>query len=289
MPAPDNLSFETVGDSPGLAASWTSTFVSSFEAIADYGTTPAPWETFEAGWDNDSFLFSFTPGDISEASYGTVIVDLVKAVENFEELWSGNESYVTSLDSPEPEAAKFGTGLDAFEAFESEWDSNENWTNAFVGIGTDLSAADYDSGTGGQQDETFTTWAPGYVTSFVGVGTDLSAARYDGASGPLYETFAAEQAPREFSVDISSDVLTLAGTNPFADNDAAFVSAEATFPTPLQSSLKYFVRDTSGVTNKLALSPGGTAIDITAVPAGRVFLTGDPSLFWTEKMVTTAF
>lgn len=294
MPAPSNLSFETQDAQPGTALFWTLVPVATYEELAGYvgepGVNPGPWETFEASWEgNENYIFAFEPIHLEVATYDTIIVDFVKTVENFEELWDGNESYLTSLDSPEPEQASYnGDPLDTAERFEEGWDSNENWTDEFVGVGVDLTEGDFDSGTGGQQDEEFTTWAPGYKNAFTGIGTDLTAATFR-SGADAFEAFVSEQAPREFFVVLATDVLTLVGTNPFVNNDKVFVTAEGTFPAPLQSSQTYYVRDTSGLTNKLSLTPGGVAIDITGTATGRVFLTGDPVLYWTEKMVTTAF
>lgn len=279
MPAPSNLSFET--GSAGAATGWALVPASTYEELADFAGRP--WERFEEGWDdNENYLFSLD--SVEAAEFGTILVDVVKTSENFEELWLGNESYVRDLTSPEPEPAVFD-GANDFDDF-TGW--APGFLTAFVGVGSDLTAGDFDPGAGTAEGFEAAGWAPTYKTAFTGIGSDLEAATFDNG-GQTAERFAAEQAPRAFSVVLATDVLTLVGSNPFVNNDKVFVTAEGSYPSPLQATQAYYVRDTSGLTNKLALSPGGAAIDITTAPTGAVFLTGDPVLYWTEKMVTTSF
>ena len=76
----------------------------------------------------------------------------------------------------------------------------------------------------------------------------------------------------------TNDFLTFVGYNP-VDGDA-IVLRRGTAPTPLALGTVYFARDSTGLTCKLALAPGGAVIDITATGAGFV-------AFRSKKTLTT--
>lgn len=69
----------------------------------------------------------------------------------------------------------------------------------------------------------------------------------------------------------ATDVITAPG-HTFVDGDAVRILAMPgmSIPTGLTSGNKYFVRDTSGDTFKLAATAGGAAIDLTANGGGRI-------------------
>jgi fibronectin-binding autotransporter adhesin len=68
------------------------------------------------------------------------------------------------------------------------------------------------------------------------------------------------------SFNASSDVVTLTG-NSFADGDVVLLGSSV---NGLTFGVPYFVRDKSGDTFKLALTSGGTAVDITAATATTI-------------------
>lgn len=175
-----NLSFETIGGSPGAADAWSFFAYASYFEIAPYGTStpPAPWETFEREWDsNQNYKFAFIgpPTDLTQANYQTVH-PTPKPVENFEEKWNTNESYLYGLSAI---VAPFDTGTPQnFEDFEQEWDTNESYVYNFSGT-----AGVYSPGAGDEDFEGGWHSNESYVYTFAG-----TAALYDvGANG--FENF----------------------------------------------------------------------------------------------------
>lgn len=114
-----NPSFETAGATPGQAASWTVSVVSSAESIAEFGTDALDGaERFESGWDNDAYLFALEDGDIESAVFDELVGPSV--VEDFGHGWDGNELFLWELASVQ--AATFdGPVGEAFEDFEDDW------------------------------------------------------------------------------------------------------------------------------------------------------------------------
>lgn len=95
MTAFSNLGFETEGTGAGEAAGWTVTSLVTTQTIAAYGPTPLhPFETFEKGWSNDTYLFAFANSDLSQASYAGGL-----SAEGFESGWS-NDDYQTVFGAP---------------------------------------------------------------------------------------------------------------------------------------------------------------------------------------------
>lgn len=166
-----NPSFETIGAGPGLADGWTFASTASAETYATFNTAD-PWETFEAGWSNDTYLYSLTLGNTTAGEFQTA-APTPKFVENFEEFWDSNQSYSYGIDGT---VADFDTAAgtlpvesfesywvsgylyalsatttaifnsaDPVEPFEAFWNSNHLYKYAFTGVGTDLTAATFDS------------------------------------------------------------------------------------------------------------------------------------------------
>lgn len=281
MPAPSNLSFETGSD--GVATGWTLAPISTYEALADYDGEP--WERFEAGWDNDSYLFAFDPVDVEAAEYDTVIVDFIKTVENFEEGWDSNQSYVTALDSPEPDPAEYD-GED-FEAFSPGWDNGAGYLTEFDDPGSQLSAGDFDSGGGTAETFESTGWSAGYLTEFNDPGTQLEAAEYDGV-GTAYEAFESVKLKLQATIDPLNDQLDVATGHGFVD--AMRVTIETgIYPAPLQAGKAYYVAFTGSDHFQLENGVGAGTIDLVETAADALYVVPDPTKFWIAAMVTTAF
>lgn len=153
MTAFANLSFETAGAGAGLAGSWTYASTATYEEIAAYGATPDPWETFEAGWSNDGFLFAFAALSFSAAIYSPLFEAV--PVETFDRRWSGNEGFVAAM----PTTDRF------FDTFEAGW------------AGTFLTAFGGGDVSSGGVNSFETGWAGTVLTAFG--GGDLEAALYD--------------------------------------------------------------------------------------------------------------
>lgn len=274
MPAPTNLSFETVGGSPGLAASWTATFTSTAEEYASFGTDDGTegFDEWVAG-----ALFAFAPGDISFGQVGSLYVT-PKYVENFEELWLGNEGDLFELALAESAVIDGG----AAEGFEGvSWNGGLALLTAFVGYGADLS-------TPTPEGFESTTWNGGVAlkTSFVGVGTDLGAMAVGTLAGSVaVEGFEDVRAGLPTYADVTISLLHTAA-HPYANGDSVFLSG-ATLPAPLGAGVEYFARDvTAGVSLRVAETLGGAAISLTTTGSVDLVVAGDPRLCWAAKMGT---
>ena len=76
-----------------------------------------------------------------------------------------------------------------------------------------------------------------------------------------------------FTANATTDVLT-AGNAVFSDGDKVRVTTDqGDLPAPLEAKKDYYVRDASGAGLKLALTVGGTAIDITDTGTGTHYLS----------------
>lgn len=75
-----------------------------------------------------------------------------------------------------------------------------------------------------------------------------------------------------FTVDATTNVLTWKGRTPTDDEVVRLTNSGGTLPTGLSSATDYYVRDASGSTCKLALTSGGTAIDVTGAGTGTHFI-----------------
>ena len=130
MPATtfQNLGFETAGASPGLAEGWTLSQLASAEEIAGYGTPERPQEDFERGWQNDTFSHSLAPTAIEPALFD----EAPESVEDFEEGWSQNESFITELTSAVAADYDAGIANKPAEDFEGLWAGNDSFLFALA-------------------------------------------------------------------------------------------------------------------------------------------------------------
>ncbi len=130
MPAAtfQNLGFEFGGTAPGLAAGWTLSHLASAEEIAGYGTPEAPQEDFERGWHNDTFHFGLEPTAVEPALFD----DGPESVEDFEEGWSQNESFIHELTSAVAADYDPGASNKPVEDFEVLWAGNSGFLFAFA-------------------------------------------------------------------------------------------------------------------------------------------------------------
>ena len=90
-----------------------------------------------------------------------------------------------------------------------------------------------------------------------------------------------------FTVNATTDYLTWSGWTP-TDADSYQLSnsggATGALPAGLSTYTRYFVRDTTGSTCKLAATSGGTAIDITGAGTGTHFI-GEVPENWRAAML----
>lgn len=87
-----------------------------------------------------------------------------------------------------------------------------------------------------------------------------------GSSAPKF-IFDHNAAAKEFTVVAATDIFTCTAHG-LVDGQRIKVSSTTTLPAPLAADTYYYVRDKTADTFKLALTRGGTAIDITDTGTG---------------------
>ena len=102
---------------------------------------------------------------------------------------------------------------------------------------------------------------PNTTVKWIGLSTASSSGTGKGAV-PI-----GGAAPKEYTVNTSTDVFTSAGHG-YVDGDQV-VFVNGTPPTGLTAGTIYFVRDSTTDTFKVAATAGGSAIDITGAGAGN--------------------
>lgn len=103
-----------------------------------------------------------------------------------------------------------------------------------------------------------------------------------GAAGNVFTNYIGNQGSFNFQVDkntfipytvnVSTNVLTVTGAVYFQNDMQVYVSTEDTPPTPLVAGTNYFVINSTGLTFKLAATMGGAAINITDSGVGRQYI-----------------
>lgn len=77
-----------------------------------------------------------------------------------------------------------------------------------------------------------------------------------------------------YTADSTTDVFTIAaGTNAFGNGCPIIVSSSGTLPGGIEANRVYYVVSYTSTTVKLALSVGGTAVDVTSNGTGTITLT----------------
>ena len=87
------------------------------------------------------------------------------------------------------------------------------------------------------------------------------------------EYFLGNAAPMTtFKADLTTYLLYV-NQNQFKNGDQVYVNAVLALPTPLDSTTKYWVVNTSGNQFKLSLTSGGAAINLTDNGSGELFIS----------------
>lgn len=174
-------------------------------------------------------------------------------------------SLLTALASDAAEGTEVSTGTFSNYQRCPVACNSSNWNtaaNAAITSKVDLTAF-LSSGS------TATIGSPGYV-DVVGIGVHTSSS---GASNQTYFMSLGSSDALAFTAT-TADVLTVPGAAAAGIVDTNTVVLDpiigVSLPTGLSASTIYYVRDMSGDTFKLALTSGGTAIDITAAGSGMV-------------------
>jgi hypothetical protein len=293
-----NLNFETAGGAAGYASLWHVGVVSSVEEIETYGPDPRePWEDFDRGHSNDDYLTLFTwpVGTYSPDLQAAMFDGGVQELEDFEEDW-GNDPYETQFSTGDVQAALFDTGTESAEDFEEDWTGLSTYKTFFVfPVGTysvDLQAALFDTGTESAEDfEEDWTGLSTYKTAFVlPVGTfagDVSPASFD--SGGVAEDFEDfNEVPTEyaFTAVAATDVITCAG-HPYTNGQQVMLrSSGGHLPGGLDDETTYFIISAAVGTFSLALTDGGSVVNITSTGAGTHYVRLiDETAYWTTLLL----
>jgi len=98
-----NLSFEVEGATAGQAASWTlAKFGAAAYDVAPFTGAGPLVDGFEVGWGGDTFQSTYDVASFAPASFTTLVIDTPTSIDSFEELWSNNQNYLTTLEGPTP-------------------------------------------------------------------------------------------------------------------------------------------------------------------------------------------
>lgn len=268
----ENGSFATAGATPGSAAGWTSSFVSSVEQFADFARNSSDagtlaLESFELGWAAAGDQV-FAP-ELGEPTIGFEIASFNLGpgqiqFENFDVGWGSPPLHQDELSSIDF-AVFAGEPIETFDA---------GWGAIELALPAPTAAL-----FAGAAEERFETgWAAAFENS-------LDAFTLESATT---ETFESVIAPIAFTANVS-DTMTLAASSPVALADDQVVSvanAGGSLPSPLDDSVSYYLRSVSGNTFKLSPNAGGPPIDLTDIGTGVHTLRRDPAAWWSRLMTT---
>lgn len=287
VPAPTNFGFETAGGSPGQAAGWTVTEVSSASELAVYGAASSV-ETFSAGWANDAYLFAFDLDiDTEAAAYDAAGLMPAPRVETFERGWNSNETYSFVLGASED--ASFDTVPQAFEDFEEGW-GNDAYLSVFD-LGIDTTIAEY--GTGLEDFESFENgWSnDSYMTSF-NLAVDTVAASYDGAYPQLFEDFEQVRQDAEIlSVDASTETFTAVDSGLWANTESFyFVNRNGgALPGNIASAQIFYSLLAAPNAFQISLTFNGPTYLISSAGDQGLGAIADPTRYWGGAFIATSF
>ena len=262
----DNGSFETPGTSAWLADGWTSTFVYSGWAIADFGVdSPLSVETFGPGWALPEY---FTAIVGINAPFDMVWVpEYLFTPNGFESFlhWRRFSRRTSILSSPVMFYYQQTDEYLPMERFTSGWSNNN-----------------YVTGIGGQDFwESFLSWMPDpYNYDTIG-GTP---APIGSGEGPVtVEYFTDIRPDTVFAAD--PDTNTCFAPNHFLiDEEPVFVLSTGTRPGGLAQNIQYYVIFVSTTYFQLSKTPGGSAITITDPGTGTHSVRVDQTKFWTTTI-----
>lgn len=260
MAALTNLGFETAGASPGLAASWAVSFVSSVERLdvfADGGVT----DGFENGWGADGFATVLVVGtNAAEKQFTNPVGPTPLFAETFEVGWSNNQHFTVEVVGVEAQfVTGFFTGPEGFEG----------WSTLELDFGSTVSAGvdGFESGWGNDAFETA-----------IVVGTNATANVWAGARSLSAENF--ENVKTDHAIVISTVDGTIAYTaHGFGGGGSCQVyNLTGLLPAGIVDATKYdLVVDTA---NSLELHLNGLVQVPTDSGSGVTFLT-EPYEYWT--------
>jgi hypothetical protein len=158
-----------------------------------------------------------------------------------------------------------------------DWGS---YQDAFVGIGTDLTAALFD----GEAVEDFEEqWLGNGSFIFTFLPGHIDAALFDGETAEDFEeVFFA----KTFTANPATDTMTSVLHGFLAGARITLLNTGGQLPAGLNLNSEYYVITVAPNTFQLARTSGGAAIDITDSGTGTHKARHDPSVYWTLAMAT---
>lgn len=272
---------------PGEADGWTRSTLVSEEEIASFGPSPRrPWEDMERGWSsNENDLFEFDAAHLAAAEFQTDA-----PAESFEAGWN-NDTYALELVGAE-QAQFYSAHVPIVypETFggpeDDEWVA---WNGVDFRIAFepgDLTAATFVGGAAFESFETGWRSNEGAIEAFdpanltVGTFGEFTGLRVN------HEGFEALRPPLPFVAIPASDVLDTAVDHGLAVNDHVYLTnLGGALPTPLDVRRSYYVQATPTThTFKLAETLGGPAIDVLDVGTGDHEVYQDLDYHWKTEV-----
>lgn len=115
-----NSGFEDAGTYAGDADGWSISITNSLWFWASYGARRWGIEGFESDWGNDSYVWSFVPGDLDAADFDTGSSEH----EDFDWWCAGLCTFLSGWDDVTEDAAGFEAGAYEYEDYEPGWDTD---------------------------------------------------------------------------------------------------------------------------------------------------------------------
>lgn len=272
MTAFQNLSFELndfgdIGDADGWGHTVQGTAIDS----PVFGSTLAPFESFELGWDNNAFLFTINLlTDAARPSLTTLSV-VSKFTEDFEELWDSNQDYLWDIGTPT--AAPL-----VADGFESGWGNDAALLAPFGVLGDAIETVPgpLDTFESGWGNDAFSA-DPFDLVSIAGLERPALATGFKDM-----EDFETVQAPIPFTVYDAGAGLLHSDPAPSADELIAFVLGDlGNLPPPLVPDLDYAATDVNP-----ELGRWGVGSALTGPMVGLHFWRRSRLLYW-DQIATT--
>lgn len=275
---PTNPGFEDAGASAGLADAWTTTatadgtggYTASLYADFSGGGDPArSAESFAVGWDVDPYVRE-VEGGTGAFFNGTTAIELY-TYEGFS-LWLGSAPYQREVTAGT--AATFGASLATAETF-----TDDGW-----GTGASYVTEVDTGGTGGPVDGFETGWGnDAYVT--VVSGGDAAEFHKPTVGTDIFESFEHVSPDLVFTVpNPSNDTCVTAAVHGKSNGFRVTVTSTVRPPAPLADNVPYYFVNASGAGFQVALSQGGSAIDLTDAGLGTHTLHADETAYWTSPV-----
>jgi len=279
-----------VGQAESWSVSETSTGEEFAEFTNNTGTTPnttSGQETFEGEWPTSfyagligSFVGYWT--DINPALFtggGTTLDE-----DGFEIGWGTGHQRVIDSESAPFGFAVFGTGTDEYDGFD-DWP--DDLVTSFVPA--DLEAASFDSTTPEDLEDFEEEWLSNedYLYAFVGIGTDLDDATFQTSAASLGDTETFEGELFDL-VGVTStpatNLLTFVAHGLTNGWVITFTNSGGRLPDGVLAETEYYVISATTDTFQISATSGGTWVAIGDYGFGTHTLHHDPTYWWTEEL-----